>query len=109
MRESSESKAKASDAENLINQQESNMTEQLNTNPSMDELRAFDLATAEMLTTFFKQAGIHPGVAAVLLANATGRLVNNMAEPEDVERSLDSVFKIIRMQAEGQTTETVWQ
>ena len=86
------------------------MTDVPNPDPSIEELHQMDIATRTMLATFFEEARISPNVAAMLLANATGQVVNTFADTACIEHSLAAIFKIIRERAKGSTLDKpVWQ
>lgn len=74
-----------------------------NPDPSIEELTLYDRAMRDLLATFFDETGIHESVAAILLANVLGEMIHAYSAPEDLEHSLASVFKIIRIRAEGHT------
>ncbi|MEN8132377.1 MAG: hypothetical protein ABFS45_19805 [Pseudomonadota bacterium] len=76
------------------------MTEQMTT-PTIEELRQLNRDMRQMLSDYFKQAKVHPAVAAILLANAIGELFHQYADPENAEHNLAAILKMVRTRSEG--------
>ena len=81
------------------------MTEQ--NEPTLEQLQAIENEVAVMLAEFFADRDIHPAVGVSVLTSLVGRGLNLFSAPEDLERSLATVFKSIRFRAMGEQSADV--
>lgn len=82
------------------------MSEQITDLPQ-EEVQKIDKAMRNMIMIFAQEAHLSPDLTVALLANAVGRLVHILAEPDQKERSLATIFKIIRIQAQSESADVV--
>ena len=86
---------------------EMKMTDEQNTDPTLEQLRAIENEVAVLLAEFFAERDIHTAVGLSVLTSLVGRGLNTFSAPEDMERSLATVFKSIRFRAMGEQTADV--